>query len=85
MRRNKKERKIKARLVSKGFHEHYWIHRDSPTVSRDSLKLFFNIAANKKFKVSTINVTSVFLQSDTLERQIFYNVHSLKSLNELEI
>ena len=47
------------------------IRADSPTASKDTLKLALIIAANEGFKVKTGDVKSAFLQGKSLERTIF--------------
>merc|ERR1712030_248662 len=44
---------------------------DSPTMRRESLKLFFALAANEEFKLRSIDIRAAFLQAKTLEREIF--------------
>merc|ERR1711984_63069 len=44
---------------------------DSPTMRRESLKLFFSLAANERFKLRSIDIRVAFLQAKTLEREIF--------------
>ena len=60
----KPDGRYKARFVVKGFQEKANIQSDSPTASRDSLKIFFCIAANEKWIVEGSDVRSAFLQSN---------------------
>ena len=53
---------VKARFVVKGCHERGSPRSDSPTASKDSLKLFLSITANEGFKMKSLDVTSAFLQ-----------------------
>ena len=63
--------KIKARIVAKGFQEAEKPQSDSPTVSRESLKMFVAIAANENFKICSMDITGAFLQADKLDRDVF--------------
>merc|ERR1712148_99189 len=61
----------KRRLVAKGFQEKSAPQADSPTMRRESLKLFFSLAANEGFKLRSVDIRAAFLQAKTLEREIF--------------
>ena len=63
--------KVKARFVVKGCQEKSEPRSDSPTASKDSLKLFLTIAANEEFGLKTLDVTSAFLQGYPLDRDVF--------------
>ena len=62
---------VKARFVVKGCHERGNPRSDSPTASKDSLKLFLSIAANEDFTIKSLDVTSAFLQGYPLDRDVF--------------
>ena len=66
-----KNEKIKARFVVKGCEEETDPRSDSPTASKESLKLFLTIAANEDFEVKSLDVTSAFLQGYPLKRDVF--------------
>ena len=59
---------IKARFVTKGFQEQFSLPSDSPTSSRETVKVFLAIAANEGWKVECSDVSSAFLQSDKIDR-----------------
>ena len=61
----------KARLVVHGNQESYDVRSDSPTVTKQSLRLVFTLAAQFGWEVITSDVTSAFLQSDKLDREVF--------------
>ena len=63
--------KCKARLVARGFQEEEPPLSDSPTVLRESNKLFTAVAANEGFKVLSIDIRAAFLQSKELKREVF--------------
>ena len=61
---------FKARFVIKGFQEQVEVS-DSPTASRETLKVFCSIAANEKWLVEASDVNAAFLQSDPIDREIY--------------
>ena len=54
----------------KGFQEDVPVS-DSPTASRETLKVFCSIVANEGWLVEASDVTAPFFQSDDIERDIF--------------
>ena len=44
---------------------------DSPTMFRESMKLFFAVAANEDFKQRSIDIRAAFLQAKPLDRDVF--------------
>ena len=63
--------KTKARLVVRGFQETEEHRSDSPTLSKESLKLLMSIAANEGFEVQSLDVKNAFLQGKKIEREVF--------------
>ena len=63
--------KFKARLVARGFQENVPPQSDSPTVLRESNKLFSAVAANQDFQLVSVDIRAVFLQSKELTRDVF--------------
>ena len=63
--------KFKARLVARGFQEKDPKLCDSPTVLRESNKLFTAVAANERFSVLSIDIRAAFLQSKELKRDVY--------------
>ena len=61
----------KARLVARGFQETLKPLSDSPTVSKESLKISMAIAANSDFKLASVDIRAAFLQSRTLDGDVF--------------
>ena len=61
----------KARLVVHGNQEKAELQSDSPTVSKQTLRLQFALAAQFGWEVVMADVTSAFLQSDILDREIY--------------
>ena len=67
------EEGVKARLCVRGDLEEEveMIRRDSPTVNKTNIKLFYLIALHKKWKIKTADVKAAFLQGTDLERDVF--------------
>ena len=63
--------KYKARLVARGFQEEVKPQSDSPTVLRESNKLFTAVAANEEFYIVSVDIRAAFLQSKELTREVF--------------
>ena len=68
-----KNQPFKARLCMRGDLEQgkEQVRADSPTASKETLKLALIIAANEGFKVKSIDIKSAFLQGKALDRKIF--------------
>ena len=68
-----KNEPYKARLCMRGDLEDGKedIRADSPTASKDTLKLALIIAANEGLKVKSIDIKSAFLQGKSLSRKIY--------------
>ncbi|CAG2191491.1 unnamed protein product [Mytilus edulis] len=65
------ERKVKARLVVRGFEEKYEVKSDLPTVHKESLRLFLSIASTSEFDIHSIDIKAAFLQGKEIDRIIF--------------
>ena len=67
------EEGVKARLCVRGDLEEEveMIRRDSPTVNKTNIKLFYLIAVHKKWKIKTVDVKAAFLQGTDLDREVF--------------
>ena len=61
----------KGRLVAKGFQEKEAPQSDSPTMLRESMKMFFSVAANEDFELRKIDIRAAFLQAKQLDREVF--------------
>ena len=68
---DKENGNTKTRLRVRGYEKKEHPQSDSPTAHKDSLKIFLSIAANKGFNVTTLDVSSAFLQGYPLEREVF--------------
>ncbi|XP_057302644.1 uncharacterized protein LOC130636814 [Hydractinia symbiolongicarpus] len=62
---------VKARLVVRGFEEEHKLQRDSPTAAKDTLRMFFGIAACKNWNCVALDVKSAFLQGHTIDRDVY--------------
>ena len=63
---------FKARLVVRGFEEvDDIIQADSPTGDKATLRLVLAISASEKWKLQSIDIKSAYLQSETLDREVF--------------
>ena len=65
------KRACKARLVVHGNQIVDNIQMDSPTVRKSSLRILFAMAVQYEWKVKTADVTSAFLQSHPLDRDVY--------------
>ena len=66
------KRLVKARLVARGFQEdRSYIRKDSPTVTREGLRLLMCLTVSKKWKIQSLDIKSAFLQGNSLKRAVF--------------
>ena len=62
----------KARLVARGFEEDSsQMKIDSPTCSKQSLRMLFLTAATKRWAIKSIDIASAFLQGNAIEREVY--------------
>ena len=63
---------VKARLVARGFEESKEEMRtDSPTCSKQSLRMIFTVSSTMAWELNAIDITSAFLQGNAIERNVF--------------
>ena len=63
---------IKARLVVRGFEENTSdLKKDSPTCSREAIRILITIASAMKWECHSIDIKSAYLQGNTIQRKIF--------------
>merc|ERR1712002_185008 len=62
---------VKGRIVAKGFQEGDKPQSDSPTLLRESLKMYFAVAANEGFNLRSLDIRAAFLQAKGLDREVF--------------
>ena len=73
------KQEYKARLVARGFQEKEKPQSDSPTILRESFKMFVALSANEDFEIASVDIRAAFLQSKTLQRNVF-----VKPPNDIE-
>ena len=65
------KRIVKARLVARGFQEkESGIRSDSPCTAKESVRLLLIVASHKRWKISTIDIKSAFLQGEKIDRRV---------------
>ena len=63
---------IKARLVVRGFEENTsGLKKDSPTCSREAIRILITIASAMGWECHSIDIKSAYLQGNTIQRKIF--------------
>ena len=68
---------IKARLVARGYEEDTSnLRSDSPTCSREAMRLVLLTASIMNWQVQTLDFSSAFLQGDLLKREVFLRLPS---------
>ena len=65
------EKRMKARLVARGFEEKEEIKSDSPTVSKEVLRTFITICSSMKWSTNSIDIKAAFLQSEGIGRDVY--------------
>ena len=65
------KKNVKGRLVAKGFQEQEAPPSDSTMMLRESMKMFFSVAANEDFELRKIDIRAAFLQAKQLDREVF--------------
>ena len=60
----------KARLCARGFEEEQDFRTDSPTCSREGIRLFLATAAAHRWKIHSMDVKGAFLQGKELDREV---------------
>ncbi|CAG2190172.1 unnamed protein product [Mytilus edulis] len=82
------ERKVKARLVVRGFEEENEVKSDSPTVHKESLRLFLAIASTSEFDIHSIDIKAAFLQVlqgnniQTIKQLQIHVINKIKMCND---
>ena len=67
---------VKARLVAKGFKELQNFRKDSPTCSRESIRLALATIASKKWNLQGIDITRAFLQGNQIDHVVYLKLPS---------
>ena len=67
---------VKAQLVARGFEEDTTkVRTDSPTISKENLRLICTIAVNNGWKLHSIDVKAAFLQGFPIDRDVYLVPH----------
>ena len=76
---------LKARLVVKGFEEPSKdeILKDSPTCSKETLRVLLSIIAQKKWKLNSIDIKAAFLQGENFDREIYISPPKEANTNKI--
>ena len=62
----------KARLVARGFEENTSsLRKDSPTCSRESVRILLAIAASNQWICNVVDVKAAYLQGNVIEREVY--------------
>lgn len=67
---SKKGDETRARLVARGYEEDQSVPKDSPTLSKSSLRVILTVAASNSWTVETTDIKSAFLQGSELNRNV---------------
>ena len=62
---------LKARLCARGFEEEQDFRTDSPTCSREGVRVALTLIASNSWKLNSIDVKTAFLQGNTIQREVF--------------
>ena len=62
---------IKARLCARGFKEAQDFRKDSPTCSREGLRLATAMRTSNKWNLNSLDVKTTFLQGKSMERVVY--------------
>ena len=65
------KKSIKSRLVARGFEEDSSFQVNSPTCSKEALRLASTLMMTKRWKCNSIDVRAAFLQGKQIERDVF--------------
>ena len=74
---------VKARICARGFQELQDFYTDSPTCSRESVRIAFAIIASNCWTLNSIDVKTAFLQGKNIERTVF--IHQPKEAKSNKI
>ena len=64
---------IKARLVARGFEEKEKdeMRKDSPTVSKENIRLMLTITSSRHWQIRSLDVKSAVLQGKAVSRKLY--------------
>ena len=73
----------KARLCVRGFEEDLNFRTDSPTCSREGIRLFFAATAANGWQLHSLDVKGAFLQGKEIDREVFLKPPKEANTNKL--
>ena len=73
----------KARLCARGFEEEQPFRKDSPTCSREGMRVVLAILASNSWTVNSLDVKAAFLQGKGIERLVFVKPPKEANTNKL--
>ena len=62
---------VKARLVIQGFQEEQITRADSPTCSKDNMRLLLAVSLARGWVIHSLDVKAAFLQGREIERDVY--------------
>ena len=72
-------RQIKSRSVARGFEESdSSVLTDSPTCSKESLRLTFTLFATKSQKINSLEISIAFLQGKSINGEVYVKPNPLQ-------
>jgi len=74
---------VKARLCARGFEEENDFRTDSPTCTREGIRLALSLIATKGWDLNSIDVKSAFLQGNELDRTVYVRPPKEASTNKV--
>ena len=67
---DEQKKDITGLFVARRFQKQESPQSDSTTMLRESLKMYFNIAANEGFSLRSVDIRTVILQAKGLDREV---------------
>ena len=62
---------VKARLCARGFEETQSFRKDSPTCSKECVRLMMALTASMKWEINSIDIKTAFLQGRPFDREVY--------------
>ena len=62
---------VKARLCARGFEESQNYRTDSPTCSREGIRIALTLISSNSWKVNALDIKTAFLQGRPIEREVY--------------
>ena len=65
------EKKVKARLVARGFEEDEDMDKDSPTCSKEGLRAVLMLIEHQEWKTRSMDISGAYLQGKRMQRDVY--------------